>query len=277
MVWGFGFVVVKNSLDMVSPIEMLAFRFSIAALVLGAIFFRKLKQLSRKVVLEGMVIGFLIFFGYLMQTVGIKYTTASKNAFLTTAYVVLVPFVQWLINHKKPNRYCIIGAFVAVVGIGLLSLQGDLSMNLGDLLSVICGVGFALHMVYTDRFTEHHDPIVLAVLQMIFAALFSLIAVLVSDDGGSKILFTTDVVISMLYLGALATAVGFLLQTMGQRYASPTTASLLLSLESVFGVVFSIVFLQERLTGKMIAGCVLIFIGIMTSETQFDFLPWKKE
>jgi len=277
VIWGFAFVVVKNSLDAVSPIYMLAFRFTIAVMVLAVIFANRLKNLNKTLIIEGMVLGFLLFASYLVQTIGCKYTTAGKNAFLTTVYVVLVPFLHWAINKKKPNGYCITAAFMAITGIGFLSLQGDLSINIGDALTLICGLGFAFHMLYIDRFTKQHDPVLLAVLQLFFAAIFSWVAALFGGGGFPQGAFTSPVVISMLYLGVFSSALGFLFQTVGQKYTSPSTTSLLLSLEAVFGVVFSIIFLDERLTGRMIAGCTLIFMAIIIAETQLDFLPVKKK
>jgi len=277
VIWGFAFVVVKNSLDAVSPIYMLAFRFSIATIVLAAIFAKRLKNLNRTLIREGLVLGTLLFISYLVQTNGCRYTTAGKNAFLTTVYVVLVPFLHWVINRKKPNGYCIIAAFMAITGIGFLSLQGDLSVNIGDALSLACGLGFALHMIYIDRFTNHHDPVLLAILQLFFAAIFSWITALLGGSGFPQAAFSPSVVIAMLYLGVFSSALGFLLQTVGQKYTSPSTTSLLLSFEAVFGVVFSIIFLKEQLTGRMVAGCTLIFSAIIIAETQLDFLPMKKK
>lgn len=277
VIWGFAFVVVKNSLDTVSPIYMLAFRFSIATIVLAAIFAKRLKNLNKTLIIEGLVLGILLFISYLVQTNGCRYTTAGKNAFLTTVYVVLVPFLHWAINKKKPNEYCIIAAFMAIIGIGFLSLQGDLSVNTGDALSLACGLGFALHMIYIDRFTNHHDPVLLAILQLFFAAIFSWIAALLSGNGFPRAAFSSQMAIAMLYLGVFSSALGFLFQTVGQKYTSPSTTSLLLSFEAVFGVVFSIIFLQEQLTGRMIAGCTLIFSAIVIAETQLDFLPMKKK
>lgn len=277
VIWGFAFVVVKNSLDAVSPIYMLAFRFTIAAIILAVIFANRLKNLNKTLIIEGMVLGFFLFASYLVQTIGCKYTTAGKNAFLTTVYVVLVPFLHWAINKKKPNGYCIAAAFLAITGIGFLSLQGDLSINIGDALTLACGLGFAFHMIFIDRFTQQHDAVLLAVLQLFFAAVFSWVAALFGGGGFPQAAFTSSVVISMLYLGVFSSALGFLFQTVGQKYTSPSTTSLLLSLEAVFGVVFSIIFLEERLTGRMIAGCTFIFTAIIIAETQLDFLPVKKK
>lgn len=273
VIWGFAFVVVKNSLDLIPPIYMLAFRFTIAAAALTLIMFPKLRNLTRRDWTSGAVLGFFLFTAHAVQTIGCQYTTAGKNAFLTTIYVIIVPFLHWIMNRKRPSGYAMTAAMIAVVGIGLLSLQGgDAGVNIGDVLTVICGFLFAVHIVYIDRYTESQDPIILTVMQMIFAAIFSWILAPICDGGFPAAAFQSEVVTGMLYLGLLSTMVGFLLQNVGQKYTAPSTASLLLSFESVFGVLFSVIFLQEQLTLRMLFGCGLMFFAVVLVETRLSFL-----
>lgn len=273
VIWGFAFVVVKNSLDLIPPIYMLAFRFTIAAAALTLIMFPKLRNLTRRDWTSGAVLGFFLFTAHAVQTIGCQYTTAGKNAFLTTIYVIIVPFLHWIMNRKRPSGYAMTAAMIAVVGIGLLSLQGgDAGVNIGDVLTVICGFLFAVHIVYIDRYTESQDPIILTVMQMIFAAIFSWILAPICNGGFPAAAFQSEVVTGMLYLGLLSTMVGFLLQNVGQKYTAPSTASLLLSFESVFGVLFSVIFLQEQLTLRMLFGCGLMFFAVVLVETRLSFL-----
>ena len=171
-----------------------------------------------------------------LQTIGCQYTTAGKNAFLTTIYVILVPFLHWLINHRRPDRYVIGGALLAMVGIGLLSLQGEGGIALGDLLTLLCGIFFAVHIVYIDRYTLAQDPAILTVLQLATAAVLSFLLAPLIDGPFPAQALHPEAVTGMLYLGLLSTMLGFLLQNVGQKYTTPSTASLLLSFESVFGV-----------------------------------------
>ncbi|MGI6070334.1 MAG: DMT family transporter [Blautia sp.] len=276
VIWGFAFVVVKNSLDLIPPTYMLAFRFTIAAGVLALVFWRRLKRLTKEILAEGVILGVFLFVSYLFQTIGCQYTTAGKNAFLTTIYVVIVPFLHWLLNKKRPDVYCVAAAFLAILGIGLLSLQGDLSIQIGDVLTLICGFGFALHMIYIDRYAKRHDPIVLTVLQLATSAVLGWVLAPVMDGGFPAGAFQQEIVVGMLYLGILSTMVGFFLQNVCQKYTTPNVASLLLSMESVFGALFSVIFLGEYLSKRMVAGCVLIFLAIILAETKFSFLPVKK-
>ncbi|HOS30653.1 MAG TPA: DMT family transporter, partial [Treponemataceae bacterium] len=231
LIWGFAFVIVKNSLDYVPPIYMLAFRFTIAALVLPFIFLKKIKKIDLKYILNGSLLGFFLFAAYAFQTIGCQYTTAGKNAFITTIYVILVPFFHWIFTKKRPDLYAVAAAVLGITGIGLLSLQGDLSVNTGDLLTLVCGFCYAVHIVFIARFTEHQDPVILTIIQLASAAVFSWIfAPLYDGSFPLAALQNPSVVFSMLYLGLMSTMAAFLFQTVCQKYVPPSTAALLLSL-----------------------------------------------
>lgn len=275
LIWGFAFVVVKNSLDLIPPIYMLAFRFTIASAALALILFRRLRRITRRDLQSGAILGVFLFAAYALQTIGCQYTTAGKNAFLTTIYVILVPFLHWLINRRRPDRYVIGGALLAMVGIGLLSLQGEGGIALGDLLTLLCGIFFAVHIVYIDRYTLAQDPAILTVLQLATAAVLSFLLAPLIDGPFPAQALHPEAVTGMLYLGLLSTMLGFLLQNVGQKYTTPSTASLLLSFESVFGVLFSTLFLHEAMTARMLLGCLLTFIAVLLVETRFSFLRWK--
>ncbi len=271
-IWGVAFVVVKTALDVIPPMYMLAFRFTIAAISLLIVFHKRIKKISGDLIINGMILGILLFMGYMLQTIGCKYTTAGKNAFLTTIYVVLVPFLNWLIFKWKPNPYCIAAAFLALLGIALLSLDGSLRMNIGDILSILCGFAYAMHMVYIDKFTKIQDPILLTLLQVVFVGLISWAAALLFEGSFPMGVLQADSIGSMLYLGLLSTMVCFLLQNVGQKYTQASTAALLLSMESVFGALSGVILLGERMNIKMIAGCIFIFIAVIMAETKLSFI-----
>lgn len=266
-IWGFAFVVVKTSLDIVPPLYMMAFRFTIAFFGLCIVFHKRWKKITKRTVRCGAVIGIFLFLAYLAQTIGCQYTTAGKNAFLTTSYVILVPFVHFLVSKRKLNRYHLIAAFLALTGIGLLSLQKENGMNIGDVLTLVCGVLFTLQIVAIDIYTEKEDPILLTVLQIGFAAFFSWILAPFAEGMPGKIAGNPQLVGSMLYLGIFSTMIAFLLQNVCQKYTHPATAAVLLSMESVFGALCSSFFIGEQMTPRMIAGCILMFAAILLSET----------
>ena len=265
-IWGFAFVIVKDSLDYIGPIWMMAARFSIAAIALSLVYIKKLRTITRGIFLKGAWTGTFLFLGYAFQTVGCNYTTAGKNAFLTAVYVILIPFFAWPIFKKKPRLLSVFAAAMALWGIGLLALKkedGAFSMNIGDALTLLCGIFYALHIVWTSAFNKKDDPILLTIVQFFFAALFSWILAPFYDGAfpaAQMALFR--VVLSVLYLGIFSTLVAFVLQNVCLKYMDSSLASLFLSLESVFGVLFGAIFLSERLAPVMILGCALIFLAI---------------
>ena len=275
-IWGFAFVIVKDSLDYIGPMYMVAIRYSIAAVCMSLIFIKKWKLISKKYLLHGALTGFFLFAGYATQTVGCGITTAGKNAFLTTIYVILVPLFSWPLYKKRPGWFVFLAAFLSMTGIGLLALgSGDSkSINLGDILTLICGVFFALHIIFTAKYNgensadgEGADPLFLTLLQFIFVAIFGWISAPFYDGSfPAASAFSSRVVISMLYLGLLSTMLCFSLQNIGLKYVQSSLASLLLSFESVFGILFSTIFLHEAFTLKMFFGCSLIFAAVILAE-----------
>ena len=279
-IWGFAFVVVKNSLDFIGPVYMIAFRFSAATIALGIIFAPRLKKISKAYWKNGAVLGTFLFLAYAFQTIGCGYTTAGKNAFLTTIYVLLVPLLGWPLYKKRPGWYVFAAAAISITGIGLLALSGEdgavLKMNRGDVLTLVCGLFYALHILYMEKCNRVQDPILLTVLQFFFTAVF---AWLVSPffDGAFPFAAVKNphVIGSLLYLGLLSTMVAYVLQNVGLKYVQSSIAALFLSFESVFGVLFSTLLLHEHLTPRMAAGCVLIFFAVILAETKFDFIHIK--
>ena len=273
-IWGFAFVIVKDSLDYIGAVWMMAFRFTIAAAALSIIYCKKLKLLTKRAWIHGGILGFYLFFAYLVQTIGCKYTTAGKNAFLTTIYVFFVPLFLWIQTKKRPAWYVFMCAVMSIAGIGLLALgTGDGgNVNIGDVLTLICGIFYALHIIFTSKYNEEHDPILLTVLQFLFAAIFSWIVAPIFDGAFPLAQVQNPrVIVSMLYLGLFSTMVAFVLQNVGLKYLPSALASLLLSFESVFGVFFSTLVLGENLTLRMGFGCMLIFTAVVLAQTLPEF------
>lgn len=267
VIWGATFVVMKNSLDTVKPTYIVAYRFTIAALGMLILFHRSVKTMTVNDLKYGTVLGFLLFISYYFQTYGLAYTTASKNAFITTLYVIIVPFLHWLMNRIRPTRYNLAASVIAVAGLALVSLKGDLTVNLGDILTFICSFCFALHMIYIDRYTVCYDPVKLTVVQMGTMAGFAWIVALLFEGPCDLSVFSDPgVVLTFLYMGIVAGMFCFLVQTVGQKYLSPNISSILLSFESVFGLIFSVIFLGEEMTVRMLIGCALMFSAAILSE-----------
>ncbi len=266
IIWGSAFVVMKNSVEVISPAYLLALRFTIASAALVAVFWKRVRKISKTDMICGGLLGIFLFISYFFQTYGLKYTTASKNAFITTLYVILVPFLHWFYNKKRPSGNNMAAAVIAVFGLALLSLEGNLSVNIGDLMTLVCGFFFAFHIVFIDRYTEDHDPIILTVVQMVVAAVLNwAIAPLLEGSFDFRVI-SPSMMTGLLYLGILSTMFCFLMQNMGQKHLSPNTSSIILSFEAVFGLMFSVIFLGDVVTLKLGAGCVLMFVSVLLSE-----------
>ncbi len=275
IIWGSGFTASKMALDSgFGPFYMMAFRFTIAAVIMRVVLHRKLKNITRDELKAGAIIGAFLFFAFGTQTVGLIFTTPSKNAFLTGTNVVMVPFIYWAISRVKPDIYSIIAAVVCFLGIGTLSYDGSFSMGIGDTLSLICAVGFACHISLTGFFAKKVDVIKLAFLQMVFAAILSFGTAIFFEDLPAE--FSKTGVLSIIYLGVFSTMVAFFLQTVAQKYTTASRTAIILSTEAIFGTLFSVILLSEQLTVNMIIGGCAIFIAIITVETKWEFLKGKK-
>ncbi len=274
LIWGSSFIVVKNSMDVMQPHMLLAFRFTIAGILLCIIFRKKLCKLNKDYLIKGGILGTFLFLAYSLQTIGITDTTPGKNAFLTAIYCVLVPFLFWAVDKKKPDKYNLIAAFVTIVGIGLVSLDGALNISMGDAFTLAGGIVYAAHIVAVAKFSGDRDPILLTIVQFGYAAVYSWIVGLVFED--IPTVWSAGSVSALLYLAVFATAIALLCQIVGQKYTHPAPAAIIMSLESVFGVLFSVLFYHEIITIKLFSGFSLIFIAVLLSETKFNFL-WKSK
>ncbi|MBS4195674.1 DMT family transporter [Lederbergia citri] len=273
IIWGSGFVASAVALDHYSPYQMMAIRFLVGGVILSAFFFKKLKQLNRRIVLKGIFLGTILYIAFALQTVGLQFTTPSKNAFLTAVNVVIVPFIGYVLYKKRLDRFELVGAFLAMTGVGLLSLQDSFKINIGDTLSLLCAIAFAFHIFYTAKYVKNEDPILLTLIQLLTAAVIGIIVVIFKGEGTMAI--DGEALLPVLYLGIFSTTIAFLLQTSAQKYISETKAAIFLSTESLFGMIFSVIILNEIVTTKMVLGAVIILFAIILSETKLGLTKLK--
>lgn len=273
LIWGTSFIIMKDTLDTVPTLWLLAFRFTGAAVLMALFGVQQLKKLDRGYLKGGVVMGVFLCVAYIVQTFGLVYTTPGKNAFLTATYCVIVPFLWWFFNRKKPDRYNLSAALICFIGMGMVSLQDDLSIGLGDALTICCGLFYALHIIATAKAAEGRSPILLSMIQFATAAVICWIAAPFSAPMPRGIPAASWY--SIAYLCFMCTGVCFLLQTIGQKYTPPSAAAVILTLESVFGTLLSILFYHEQLTLRVAVGFVLIFVAVLISETKLSFLHPK--
>lgn len=154
IVWGSGFVVTAIALEYLSAYQVMAGRFIIAAIILSLLFRKRFQTFTKSIVWKGAILGTILYVGFALQTVGLEYTTPSKNAFLTAVNVVIVPLIAYMVYKRKVDRYETIGSIIAIIGIGFISLQGSMTINIGDALSLACAVAFAFDIFYTNHFVK---------------------------------------------------------------------------------------------------------------------------
>jgi drug/metabolite transporter (DMT)-like permease len=275
IIWGSGFVGTQLALDGgLTPLQLITLRFFIASVLINIIFFKQIKgNINKEVVKKGILLGFFLFIAFVVQTIGILYTTPSKNAFITATNVVIVPFIGYFIYKRKLDKIGMISSIITLLGIGILSLESDFSINIGDFLTLICAFGFAFHIFFTSEYASKVNPIVLTSIQFSVAFLLSLVAQMFM--GEAKIDAGTSGYLGALYLGIFSTTIAFLLQTICQRKVDGTKTAIILSTEAVFGTLFSIIILKEVVTLRMILGSAIIFISIIMAETKLSFLKKK--
>lgn len=263
--WGLNFVVTKDALVSVSPFTYASMRFLLAAVIMAIIFRKKLQHITREDLKAGCIVGLFLFSSFTAQTLGLTYTTPGKSGFITSIYVIIVPFMHIFISKEFPGFWSIFSAFLALIGLALLSLGENLTVNFGDFLTLICAFLFAGHIISIGIFAPKSDPVILNLIQFAVVAILSTLVMLIWD-GTEFMTLSTGVWKAILY-GVLVCTVGaYGLQTVAQKYTSSSRAALILCLESVFAVIFSYFFWGEELTLRMIIGCVLIFVGIILTE-----------
>ncbi len=273
VIWGSSFIVMKDAVADVPVFQLLAIRFTLAGLLLALLFHKRLMQSGKPLLRHGAACGVLLLSAYAAQTFGLMTTTPGTNAFLTAVYCVMVPFMSWGFFRKRPTTYNWAAAVLCILGIGLISLSEDLTIGAGEALTLLSGVFYALHIMALSRFGESDDPIALTIVQFAVVAALSWGCTLLTERGAA--LPAPAIWPQLLYLTVFATAATLVLQSVGQSLTPPSQSAILLSLESVFGVFFSVLLGKERLTLQLGFGFTLIFISVIISETQLSFLRRK--
>lgn len=259
MIWGGGFVAGKMALTGTTAFAILGWRFSISAAVCGLLFRKRIRKTPRRVILSGICIGCLHVLALGTQLIGLGYTTSAKQSFLCTAYVAMTPWLSWLIAGKKPSVNAVLGGVLALAGIGSIE---SLTIHFGDLLSLCFAVLFGIQVVLVGKFVSRDtDSYQLTFYQFLTAGLVSLLICLLR--GEPMAVSGAESLIGVAYLSVINTCLAFLLQNAAQRHTSDVMASLIISLESVFGFLFSVLYYHESLTWRLLLGGALCFAAIL--------------
>ena len=286
-IWGVSFIAQSKGVEEISPLAFNGIRSVLGGLVLLPVIAvldwgkrkkgLKVQKIGKELLLGGLICGVCLCVASTLQTMGMVYTSPGKSGFLTALYMVIVP-ILWLFMGKKPRPVILLSVLIAVGGLYLMCVDSRLTMNYGDILTLICALVFAFHILAIDYFSPKVDGVKLACLQFFVCGIINLIAMAFLKETPSwSQVFTCWA--SIGYSGVLSCGVAYTLQIVGQKYTDPTSASILMSLESVFATLTTVILIAcgwsltgGALTWREIWGCVLMFCAILLVQ-----LPEKKK
>jgi drug/metabolite transporter (DMT)-like permease len=280
IIWGATFVIIKSALEDISPLLFISIRFLFATIILLPFALKIFKGINKVTLFGGIILGFLYFIGFSTQTVGLNYTTATKSAFITGTFIIFTPLFQILIEKKIPAKGVTIGIILALTGLIFLTSKGDSllavfteineNFNIGDFFTLLCAIFFSLYLVYLDIISKKSDYKPLVFLQIsvtgICGLLFSLLFTVWNVEE-IRFRLSTNLVFAILYTSILATVITTTLQTKYQKFVTPSVAGIILSFEPIFAALFAFFMLNEKISNFGLIGCLLIFCGLIVSET----------
>lgn len=276
-IWGVAFVAQSVGMDYMGPLTFNGARFLMGSLVLLPFVLIKRKQNKRAgkapaslktTIIGGVCCGLALCSAALFQQYGIMYTTVGKAGFITTLYIILVPFFG-IFLRKKIQRKVWIGAVIAAAGMYLLCMSERLALSRGDTLVFICAILFSVHILVIDYFSPMADGVELSCIQFLTAGIIGSMGAILFEQPTLQCLI--DGIIPLAYAGILSSGVAYTLQVIGQKDMDPTVASLILSMESVFSALAGWMILHQKLSGRELFGCVLVFMAVILVQ-----LPEKK-
>ncbi len=271
ILWGSTFVVVKNSLDHSSVFLFLALRFTLAGLLMAAWRPRVFFSVEREEIFAGLRLGFFMFAGYAFQTAGLQYTSASNSGFVTGSSVVLVPLLFGIFWGYRLTTWVYGGALAAGFGLYYLTIpaEGVAHLNRGDVLTFVAAASYAVHIILVSEYTKQHSASALGVLQVIACAGMAWIMTGIAAAirwQPIRLEPSWSLLGGVVICAVLATAVAFSVQLWAQQYTTPGHAAILFTLEPVFAVLTSYIFLGERLATRAIFGAAFVLAGILIAE-----------
>ncbi|HJH55198.1 MAG TPA: DMT family transporter [Brachyspira hyodysenteriae] len=266
LIWGYSFVAVKVVVREIEPFYLVGIRNFAGGIFLSLVFFKRMKNISKKDIILSIPVGIALFLGFFLQTMSSKFITASKVAFFTGSYVIFIPFFSWIVYKKSPHISAFIAAVITVLGLYLLSsFDGFSGIEIGDLFALICAVVFAVHLMLIDKMLEYVDGVIMAALQLIIAGIVSLsVGVVTSTPFNFNV--SSEAIYSLIYLAIGATGIAYLLQTVSQKYVNPSKAGIILSLESFLGALGGVIFMKDPVTINFVIGGACMIAAVFICE-----------
>ena len=266
LAWGSTFFIVKEAVESTPVYVFLFWRFLFAFLLMALVSYKRLRSVDFTTLRAGSILGIFMFLGFAFQTFGLTMSLSSTVAFLTGLNVVIVPFLLYIIFKTKASIYSVFGAIIAAIGLYFLTYGGKLGFGLGEAFAFICAVMFALHIVFTDRFSKKYDVMSLVTIQLGVVALLSCVASLLFDGYLMPKELNSTLIYALIATVLFATVFAFWVQTSMQRFTTPAKTAIIFTMEPVSAGIFGYLFAGEVLSLAQLLGAFLILFGMISAE-----------
>lgn len=276
IIWGLAFVAQAAGMEHLGPLSFTASRCFVAVVFLYLTYkffmmksasYREEKFDMKRTLVGGSICGLVFTIAINLQQVSLIYTTAAKASFLTALYIVFIPVIG-LFFGRRPSVKIILCIFLAMVGTYLLSIKGGLNINRGDLIVILSALIFAIHILLLTKYSTNTNAVLVSLVQFAVCGVISLVGALVLEDISMEAILKSQVTI--LYVGILSSGVGFTIQLMALKDLEPVVASMICSLESVFGALFGWLILSQEMTEREIFGAIIIFLATIFAQVPIE-------
>lgn len=276
IIWGLAFVAQAAGMEHLGPLSFTASRCFVAVVFLYLTYkffmmksasYREEKFDMKRTIVGGSICGLVFTIAINLQQVSLIYTTAAKASFLTALYIVFIPVIG-LFFGRRPSVKILLCIFLAMVGTYLLSIKGGLKINRGDLIVILSALVFAIHILLLTKYSTNTNAVLVSLVQFAVCGVISLVGAFVLEDISMEAILKSQVTI--LYVGILSSGVGFTIQLMALKDLEPVVASMICSLESVFGALFGWLILSQEMTEREIFGAIVIFLATIFAQVPIE-------
>lgn len=267
--WGVTFLMVQDAISTTPVYSFLFFRFALASLLMFFIAYKYLNFINKKTVIYGVILGVFLFSAFATQTFGLAYTQSSIVAFITGLNVICVPFLAYFIFKEEITKNVLLGSFIAVFGLYLLTMSGTLTFEKGEFLTLICAFLFALQIIFTGKFSKEVNVFLLVLFQLITVAVLSLIFSLSLEEKTFDISYNYAFFKAVIITAVFATVYAFLIQTYMQQFTTATKTAIIFAMEPVSAAIFAYITVNESLSATQVFGAILIVFATIIAELQF--------
>jgi drug/metabolite transporter (DMT)-like permease len=264
--WGSTYVIVKQTLENTPLFSFIFMRYALAGMFLLFFNFTNLRKIDRRLFADGSLLGFILFLGYSLQTLGLRLTPAPIMAFTTGLYVVIVPFLQGVVLKIRPRPEALAGVFFAVIGLVFITLHDRLTLSAGIVFGVFCAFFYAMHITLVHRFSQRYDFNLLTFFQLVVVAVLSFVTAWLREPYILPSAFDRQLVVALAVTSILGTALAFVIMISMQKYTTPTKAAIIYMMESVSSIFFNYWLLDQLLTVRQYVGVTFIFVAMLVTQ-----------